>query len=71
VIEKKKEVGATLARPGFVAQTPKGLGQAWPYVDAPDDHAHMALLSAATHVTDESHYMSAMQRGTHPQKFFV
>jgi hypothetical protein len=29
------------------------------------------LLSAATHVTDESHYMSAMQRGTNSQKFFV
>ena len=63
VIEDKKEVGVTLSRPGFVAKTPKGLAQAWPFIDAPDDHAQMPLLSTATHVTDESHYMSAMQRG--------
>ena len=29
----------------------------------PDDNAEQALLSTATHATDESHYMSAIQRG--------
>ena len=41
----------------------RGLGQSWPFIDGPDDEVDRPLLSTATHVTDESHYMSSVQRG--------
>lgn len=67
-VDKKKTVEAVAEAKEVVTiayKTPvaRGLGQSWPYIDGPDDQADRPLLSTATHVTDESHYMSSLQRG--------
>ena len=58
-----EEEGVELARPGFVATVPRGLAQAWPFVDAHDDDAMQPLLSTTAHASDESHLMATVQRG--------
>jgi hypothetical protein len=66
--EKKKKVEVIVEAKEVLAvsyKTPvaRGLGQSWPFIDGPDDEVDRPLLSTATHVTDESHYMSSVQRG--------
>jgi hypothetical protein len=58
-----EEEGVELARPGFVATVPRGLAQAWPFVEAHDDDAMQPLLSTTAHASDESHLMATVQRG--------
>mmetsp|Transcript_22553 Transcript_22553/g.55617 ORF Transcript_22553/g.55617 Transcript_22553/m.55617 type:complete len:214 (+) Transcript_22553:2-643(+) len=60
--------GTTLSRPGFVAKVPRGLGQAWPFVDEgyEEDATQRMLLSKAQHPDDASHMRAMLIRGFPP-----
>ena len=67
--EEKEEVfldpAVSLSRPGFVAKLPRGLGQAWPFIDGTSSTSvdNQPLLSMVTGTEDAGVSLSSLQSG--------